>query len=51
MDMPLAVKREECYFWDTHGGVEIDRVLRKDGKVMGVCLDDLQWEFGDQSVS
>jgi uncharacterized protein len=27
---------EESYFWGTHGGAEIDLVLRKDGKMVGV---------------
>jgi predicted AAA+ superfamily ATPase len=27
---------EEVYFWGTHGGAEIDLVLRKDGKMFGV---------------
>lgn len=27
---------EESYFWGTHGGAEIDLVLRKDGRIFGV---------------
>jgi len=30
------VEPEEFYFWGTHGGAEIDLVLRKDGKMVGV---------------
>jgi uncharacterized protein len=32
----LAVDPEEAYFWGTHGGAEIDLVLRKNGKMFGV---------------
>ena len=31
-----VVEPEEFYFWGTHGGAEIDLVLRKDGKMVGV---------------
>jgi predicted AAA+ superfamily ATPase len=31
-----AMEPEETYFWGTHGGAEIDLVLRKDGKMFGV---------------
>lgn len=31
-----VVEPEEAYFWGTHGGAEIDLVLRKDGKIVGV---------------
>ncbi len=31
-----VVEPEEAYFWGTHGGAEIDLVLRKDGKMVGV---------------
>lgn len=31
-----AVEPEEAYFWATHQGAEIDLVLRKDGRLLGV---------------
>ena len=31
-----VVEPEEFYFWGTHGGAEIDLVLRKNGKMVGV---------------
>jgi len=31
-----VVEPEEFYFWGTHGGAEVDLVLRKDGKMVGV---------------
>jgi len=31
-----VVEPEEAYFWGTHGGAEVDLLLRKDGKMVGV---------------
>jgi predicted AAA+ superfamily ATPase len=31
-----AVEPDEAYFWGTHGGAEIDLVLRKNGRIFGV---------------
>lgn len=31
-----SVDPDEAYFWATHGGAEIDLVLRKDGRLFGV---------------
>jgi predicted AAA+ superfamily ATPase len=31
-----AVRPDEAYFWATHQGAEIDLVLRKDGRLLGV---------------
>ncbi|MCX5814309.1 MAG: ATP-binding protein [Proteobacteria bacterium] len=31
-----VVEPDEAYFWGTHGGAEIDLVLRKDGRMVGV---------------
>lgn len=31
-----VMEPEEAYFWGTHGGAEIDLVLRKNGKMFGV---------------
>ena len=31
-----AVQPDEAYFWATHQGAEIDLVLRKDGRLLGV---------------
>ena len=31
----LELDPEECYFWATHGGAEIDLVVRRDGRLFG----------------
>ncbi|PIP06381.1 MAG: hypothetical protein COX51_08955 [Syntrophobacteraceae bacterium CG23_combo_of_CG06-09_8_20_14_all_50_8] len=31
-----AVKPDEAYFWGTHNGAEIDLVMAKDGRMLGV---------------
>lgn len=32
----FGIRREECFFWATHGGAELDLLIVKDGKKIGI---------------